>query len=93
MDAAHWDSAVKVLELIATKILDITRTTKSKMNTVVMSSYWAMYPDMTGKTILAKEPAEANHPCNVPCGLLLKTVHKTGTKHVCKEQVSGFEFS
>ena len=93
MEAAHWDSAVKVLELIATKILDITRTTKSKMKTVVMSSYWAMYPDMTGKTVLAKEPADANHPCNVPCGLLPTTVHETVTQHVYKEQVSGLELS
>jgi hypothetical protein len=23
---------------------------------------------MTGKTILAKDPAEANHPNNTPCG-------------------------
>ena len=67
--------------------------TKSKTKTVVMSSYWAMYPDMTGKTILAKEPAEANHPCIVPCGLLPTTVHETGTKHVYKEQVSGLDFS
>ena len=70
----HWDSLVNVLALSATKTLDMTRMMNSKMNTVVISSYWAIYPDMTGKMILAKEPADANHPCSVPCGLLPTTI-------------------
>jgi len=61
-------------------MLDITRMTNSIMNTVVMSSYWAMYPDITGKRILAKEPAEANHPCNIPCGLLPTTTKRNATR-------------
>ena len=36
-----------------------------------------MYPEMTGKMILAKEPADANHPCSVPCGLLPTTTQAT----------------
>jgi hypothetical protein len=32
-----------------------------------------MYPDIIGKKIRASDPAEANQPSNVPCGLLPTT--------------------
>jgi hypothetical protein len=33
----------------------------------------ATYPDIIGKHNLARDPADANHPRRVPCGLLPTT--------------------
>lgn len=72
----HLERTFNVFALNATKQLDITRFTKSTMNTVVTSSYCVIYPDMMGKRIRANDPEDANHPCSVPCGLLPTTKFK-----------------
>jgi hypothetical protein len=56
-----------------TTVVDSSSTNVRTKKSVSKSRYWAMYPDMMGKSILANDPADANHPRSVPCGLLPTT--------------------
>lgn len=57
---------VRTLTFFKTKSSELRRTTTSPLNTTLEPEYCDTYPDITGKNILAKEPADAKYPNNSP---------------------------
>jgi hypothetical protein len=62
-------SKLRVFRQTRTTEVDSSSTNVRTKKSVSRSRYWAMYPDMIGKSMRANDPADANHPRSVPCGL------------------------